>query len=255
MISSSLSTLNIAPSSKDLILRKSSQNSHLNVTKCKIDERLITDPMAFAKCFKYYAQFSNPYIDHPIPFDRISAKTLYKRHKADFKKFFAIFRKFDLKLTDYVVFFIGEMNLHTKSINTFFTKEMFQSYVKFLSDKAQVDKVCQLTIKSAQFLAMEAKRRGETTAIGCLKAIIRDRVLANYFFTGKLSAYFLAAIAGFKAVIPKLDQISKDELKVLDCRFESYKVATYSAFAEKYGKTINVIELTNEIISGKLSII
>lgn len=254
MISSSLSTLSIAPSSKDLISRKSSQSLNPSNTLFKIEEQQIIDSLAFAKCVKYYAQFSNPHIFRPIPFDRISAKILYKAHKDSFDMLFAIFRKFGLKLSDYVVFFIGEMHFGISSIDMLFSKDTFQLYVKFLTSKAQVDKVCQLMIESAQFLAMEAKRRGENTAIGCLKAIIKDRTLANYFFAGKLSAYFLASIVGFKAVIPKLDKMTQDELSPLDRKFESYRTIAYSAFEEKYGKAANAIELTDGIISGKLTI-
>ena len=254
MTSSSLSTLSIAPSSKDLISRKLSLNSHLSVTRCKVDERAITDPVAFAKCFKYYAQFSNPYIVHPIPFERIAAKTLYNENQENFIRFFKIFRKYDLKLTDYVVFFIGEMNKHTCSIDEFFTQEMFQSYVKFLTDKAEIDKICSLTIKTAQFIASETKRLNVSSATECLKAMIHDKTIATNFFTGKLSPYFLAAIPGFQGVIPKLDHFAKDELRNLSAKFESYQVATYRAFKEKYGKKVNVLGLADEICSGRLKI-
>ena len=254
MTSSSLSTLSIAPSSKDLISRKLSLNSHLSITRCKVDEHAIIDPVAFAKCFKYYAQFSNPYIVHPIPFERISAKTLYNKNKENFIRFFKIFRKYDLKITDYVVFFIGEMNKHTCSIDEFFTQEMFQSYVKFLTDKAEVDKICSLTIKTAQFIASEMKRLGVDSAADCLKAMIRDKTIATNFFTGKLSPYFLAAIPRFQDVIPKLDHFAKDELRNLSAKFESYRVATYHAFEEKYGKIVNVLGLADEIRSGRLKI-
>lgn len=254
MTSSSLSTLSIAPSSKDLISRKLSLNSHLSITRCKVDERAIIDPVAFAKCFKYYAQFSNPYIVHPIPFERISAKTLYNKNKENFIRFFKIFKKYDLKITDYVVFFIGEMNKHTCSIDEFFTQEMFQSYVKFLTDKAEVDKICRLTIKTAQFIASEMKRLGVDSAADCLKAMIRDKTIATNFFTGKLSPYFLAAIPRFQDVIPKLDHFAKDELRNLRAKFESYRVATYHAFEEKYGKIVNVLGLADEISSGRLKI-
>ena len=254
MTSSSLSTLSIAPSSKDLISRKLSLNSHLSITRCKVDERAIIDPVAFAKCFKYYAQFSNPYIIHPIPFERISAKTLYNKNKENFIRFFKIFKKYDLKITDYVVFFIGEMNKHTCSIDEFFTQEMFQSYVKFLTDKAEVDKICSLTIKTAQFIASEMKRLGVDSAADCLKAMIRNKTIATNFFTGKLSPYFLAAIPRFQDVIPKLDHFAKDELRNLSAKFESYQVATYHAFEEKYGKIVNVLGLADEIRSGRLKI-
>ena len=254
MTSSSLSTLSIAPSSKDLISRKLSLNSHLSITRCKVDERAIIDPVAFAKCFKYYAQFSNPYIVHPIPFERISAKTLYNKNKENFIRFFKIFRKYDLKITDYVVFFIGEMNKHTCSIDEFFTQEMFQSYVKFLTDKAEVDKICSLTIKTAQFIASEMKRLGVDSAADCLKAMIRDKTIATNFFTGKLSPYFLAAIPRFQDVIPKLDHFAKDELRNLRAKFESYLVATYHAFEEKYSNIVNVLRLAVEIRSGRLKI-
>ena len=254
MTSSSLSTLSIAPSSKDLISRKLSLNSHLSITRCKVDEHAIIDPVAFAKCFKYYAQFSNPYIVHPIPFERISAKTLYNKNKENFIRFFKIFRKYDLKITDYVVFFIGEMNKHTCSIDEFFTQEMFQSYVKFLTDKAEVDKICSLTIKTAQFIASEMKRLGVDSAADCLKAMIRDKTIATNFFTGKLSPYFLAAIPRFQDVIPKLYHFAKDELRNLRAKFESYRVATYHAFEEKYGKIVNVLGLADEISSGRLKI-
>ena len=159
-----------------------------------------------------------------------------------------------MKLTDYVVFFIGEMNKHTYSIDAFFTQEMFQSYVKFLTDKAEVDKICSLTIKTAQFIASEMKRLGVDSAADCVKAIIRDKTIATNFFTGKLSPYFLAAIPRFQDVIPKLDHFAKDELRNLSAKFESYRVATYHAFEEKYGKIVNVLGLADEIRSGRLKI-
>ena len=215
---------------------------------------MITDPVAFAKCFKYYAQFSNPYIVHPIPFERIAAKTLYNQNRENFIRFFKIFKKYDLKLTDYVVFFIGEMNKHTYSINEFFTQEMFQSYVKFLTDKAEIDKICSLTIKTAQFIANETKRLNVSSATECLKAMIHNKTIATNFFTGKLSPYFLAAIPGFQEIIPKLDHFAKDELRKLSMKFESYQVATYRAFEEKYGKKVNVLGLADEICSGRLKI-
>ena len=131
---------------------------------------------------------------------------------------------------------------------------MFQSYVKFLTDKAEIDKICSLTIKTAQFIASETKRLNVSSATECLKAMIRDKTIATNFFTGKLSPYFLAAIPGFQDVIPKLDHFAKDELRKLSAKFESYQVATYHAFKEKYGKKVNVLGLADEICSGRLKI-
>lgn len=58
------------------------------------------------------------------------------------------------------------------------------------------------------------------TAIDGIKDMIREKKLAPYYVTGKISKHYLAMIHSFSALVEKLDPISKGELMPISHRAE-----------------------------------
>ena len=81
--------------------------------------------------------------------------------------------------------------------------------------------------------------------------IIKSNKLAGYFVTGKISAYYLAAIPNFRKIIDSLDLVSKAEFRRLYNRYDKYHSDINEVFLEMKNIKINPIKYTDSELFNK----
>ena len=79
-----------------------------------------------------------------------------------------------------------------------------------------------------------------------LLAAIKNKKLSQLVVSGQLSVYFLAAIPGFKNVIPKLDRFARDDLAELYDRFDMYATDVNEALLAARNRYANPFKITQD---------
>jgi flagellin-specific chaperone FliS len=87
-----------------------------------------------------------------------------------------------------------------------------------------------------------------TSTSDFLRKLIREKKLAAWVISGRLSSYYLAAIPGFPKIIEKLDALSKDELQFISNRYDMYNTEVNKAVLAFERKKANPIRATDEMI-------
>ena len=101
-------------------------------------------------------------------------------------------------------------------------------------------------MKSARNVAKLSAEGGYASAKDFVLAAIRDRRLAQLYVGGVVSKYFLAAIPGFRGVIPKLDHFAKLEFADLLDRFDLYNSEVNEALLAVRKRVANPFKIADE---------
>lgn len=221
----------------------------------KLTDKQLTGPFA-AKLFKFYSQQTNSYIVYKQPLEKIQAKTLYQKNKKQFDKLIEICVKYGLDLNEYLKYFILVQKRHECHIHDqLVTYQMIKLFIDDLFVKAQRKKIYKYIMKSANNIADETIKLGFFTTIDFFRYVIKNRMLANYYLTGKISKYYFALIPKFKQLVSKLDPISKDEFQILCNMYEKYNVDSNEAlYQERNTKSLKIIAFTDKLIAQKRNI-
>ena len=215
----------------------------------QIDEQNIENAKTAARIFKFYAQFKNPNIQFKLPFKRIQAKSFYQANNNEFIKLVVIFNKYKLDLTKYIRFFIEVLDKREKDIkNDLISNASILKYCDWLKLLDKQNKIYKWYLKSANNIASECIKLGYFSTKDFIRYLIRNKKLAEYYVSGKISIYYFAAIPNFKKIIPKLDMISRSEFQKLYDRFEIYNEEITTAILKKTNYKANPIKFTDELI-------
>ena len=205
-----------------------------------------------AKTVKYWLHLQNPYSSRSIPISQIQAKSLYNEHKNTFDNAAIVFNKYQIDPMKYSKFFVCEFGKHAKDIDdTYLSPRTFNYFVEDLQAAEQKRKIFKNFIKSANFIAEQCIDLGYPSSKEWIRAMIQQRKLATYYVAGKVSKYFFASIPNFPKILPKLDQLSRDELNVIAERFDLYNSEVNEAFLFVKKCKLNPIDFVDTLIVSK----
>lgn len=199
--------------------------------------------------FKYYLQFTNKKLINIMPVQRIQAKMLYKNNKNIFDKCYSIFTKYNINIDSYIDYFINiekKSNYHLQS--DFLNIITITKFIDYLKINEHDKKIYSYFQKSVKNVAKLAVKNHFLSTKDFLKYIIHNKLIGQYYISGIISKYYLAAIPNMKLIIPKLDQFSQNELMDVYNKFESYNAEITKAFLKMKNQKINPIQLTDKLI-------
>lgn len=202
-----------------------------------------------ARYFKFFSQELNQNIIHPLPFERITAKTLYLEHKYQFNKLADICTKYNINIELYIQYFVSFLKKHERDIDTHLLNTYtFQLYVEYLQSKQKQKNILKYIIKSAKNIAHECIQFGYPHSIDFFKDLIVQKKLVNYYITGKISKYFLVLIPNFPKLVSKLDSLTRDEFYSICNNYEMYQIDSNLALKKYKIHVKNIFTFTDEII-------
>lgn len=207
--------------------------------------------LIIAKYFKYFRQETNANIVRPLPFERISAKTFYLEHKYQFNKFAEICKKYSINHENFIEYFVCFLKKTEKDIDSHLLNPYtFQLYSEYLALKQKYKNIIKYVQKSAKNIADECILYGYPHSVDYFRFLIQSRKLAQYYISGKISKYFLAAIPNFPKIITKLDPISQDEFSVIYERFELYNIDLNQALKRHKIHIRNIFNYVDDMIKN-----
>lgn len=224
----------------------------LQQTDISESQKASVDGLSVAKAVKYWLHLQNPYSAREIPLSQIQAKSLYNEHKVTFDNASAIFSKYGIDPFKYSKFFICQFGKHAKDIDaSYLSPQTFNFYVESLQAAEQKRKVFKNFMKTANFIADQCIDLGYPSSKEWIRNAISERKLASYYVAGKVSKHFLASIPNFPKILPKLDQLSRDELSVIAERFDLYNTEINEAFLFVKKCKLNPIDFVDTLIVSK----
>lgn len=215
------------------------------------DDKVITGLQA-AQHFKYYMQFKQSYIVDKVELRRIAAKSLYCKYKKHFDKLVEIFSKHELDVAAYIKFYVLSYQKSERDIRdsllSMKTVDAFIDYLKTIEKKQQIYKWFEKSVEniSSDCISMEFFSTKDY-----IRELVASKKLAQYYLTGKISKYWLAAIPTFKKVIDHLDDMSKAEFKEVYDRFDIYNTEINEAFLMLKQCKANPLKITDDAIFQK----
>jgi len=202
-----------------------------------------------AKYFKYFLQLKNPYVVYKLSVDRVSAKSIYQKHKQQFDLLAKICNKYQIDAIKYLDFFVNKLNKFEKDIDcSLITVNSINKYVENLQITTLHNNIYKNFLRSVDNIVEDCIHLNFNSVIDYLRHLISNRTLASYYLSGKISTYYFAAIPKFRKVIDKLDNLSKDEFRTLYERYDKYHSDVNEAFLKIKNIKINPIKYTNDAI-------
>ena len=178
---------------------------------------------------------------------RVSARGFYNEHKAAFDGLASFFDRYGLDLKKYVEFFAD--NIDNRGIDLdrdLMSKCSLEKYSEWMHGIERRSSIYGWFMKSARNLARMCLDQGYASPKDCLLAAIKDRRISQLVVSGQLSVYFLAAIPGFKNVIPKLDRFARDDLAELYDRFDMYSTDVNEALLAARNRRANPFRIAQD---------
>lgn len=212
-----------------------------------ISDAVITGPLV-AKTYKYYRQFVNQRVQRPVSFKMVQALQLYQRHQAVFDKFAKVFSKYKQPIDEYIRYLVNVQKITEATIEDIVDSHKFYDFCVDQEIKQQRAKIFQYFKKTAYAIAEDCVQLGYMTTIDYLKWLIQSKKLAQYYFSGKLSKYYLAALPSFPKIVSKLDVLSQEEFSSLCNSYEKYNIDIREAMRQEQKKVFSVLKYTDNLI-------
>lgn len=205
--------------------------------------------LSVAKTYKYYRQFVDPYIQRPVSFKMVQALSLYRRYQSTFDKFAEIFSRYNVPIDDYIRYLVNVCKVTDITLkSTLLDTHAFYDYCVEQNIKSQRTKIFQYFKKTARAIAEDCVQLGYMTTVDYLKWLIQSKRLAQYYFSGKLSKYYLAALPNFPKLVSKLDPLSQEEFSTLCNSYEKYNIDIKEAMQQEQNRTFSVLQYTDNLI-------
>lgn len=206
-----------------------------------------------SKIFKYYSQFNNSNISQPLPFERITSKSIYNKYKCIFDKIGELFEKYDIDVMSYLKFCILEKKINQKTIKTILSRYILLQYIEHEQILCKRKYIYTCFKRSVDFISSECIKMGYPRSLDYIRYLISEKKLATYYISGKISKYYLSAITNFPKVIDKLDQMSQDEFHQISIMYDKYHLDIKEAMIQENKQYINVFKYTDQTIEKKKS--
>lgn len=109
-------------------------------------------------------------------------------------------------------------------------------------------------MKSVNNIVEDCIEGGFASSKDYFRQLFKEKRLANYYLTGKISKYWFAAIPTFKQVVSKMDELSKEEFKDVYESFDIYNTEINEAFLRERSCKVNPFKFTDEVLSQRLRV-
>lgn len=205
-------------------------------------------PEDLVRLFKYYRQFSNKLLKCRQKFKNVMASGDYSRNRKSIDRLNRVLIKYRIDREGYVRFCATSGGCQSVSeISDFRRIKLYSDYLK---RRAQYGSIVYNFRRSAMNLADMCISNGTTPATELARIVMESR-LAYEYASGRLSKYFIASIANFKKIYEKLDQLNRDELRILYDVSDELHEDVKRAFLEYEKRVVAPLGLTDEMIKQK----
>lgn len=186
-----------------------------------------------------------------IKFKNISAKSLYFKNKDIFDRFFEIAVKYKIDIKSYLSFYVLKLNKAESSIPfDFLNVNTLNLYCENKKISEQYEKIYGYFNKSVDNIVNVCKEKNYQNVKEYLKRLILDNKLGELVISGKISIYYLATIPNIRQLIMKMDQINRDELKIILDRKDELNKSVQDAFLHMKSQYVNPISYANERLNA-----
>lgn len=186
-----------------------------------------------------------------IKFKNISAKSLYFKNKDIFDRFFEIAVKYKIDIKSYLSFYVLKLNKAESSIPfDFLNVNTLNLYCENKKISEQYEKIYSYFNKSVDNIVNVCKEKNYQNVKEYLKRLILDNKLGELVISGKISIYYLATIPNIRQLIMKMDQINRDELKIILDRKDELNKSVQDAFLHMKSQYVNPISYANERLNA-----
>lgn len=210
----------------------------------------ISDGYAAARAYKFYRQLANPRLARLVPESRVSARGVYAANKAAFDGVAAFFAKAGLDARKYIRFMAVDMNVRAADAGSkLASKWGLNMFAGRLAEEENRKKVYAWYRKSVDAVAEACLDSDCAGAADFLRRLIREGKLAAWVAGGRVSAYYLAAVPGFRKAAERLDPIGRAELAFISDRYDVYNTAANDATLAFERRKANPVKATDERVA------
>ena len=210
------------------------------------------DGLFAARVWKWARQEVNPHLKFKLPLERIAAKCVYESHREAFDRLASAFNNNGMSPLNYLRFFAIEWGgTESKIDDELCSERALSAFETWTAANEKRKKIFSWFMKSVHNIVDECVEHGWFTTKDFIRHLINEKKLANWYASGKISKYYLAAIPNFWKIVPKLDHFSKEELKLVADRYDMYNTEVNEAFLQLKKFKVNPIALTDALIYEK----
>lgn len=178
---------------------------------------------------------------------RVQAMGLYEGHKTAFNALASFFKDHRLNVSEYLKYFAENLDGRDANLDRdLLSRYSLEKYYEWLHGIERRRRIYGWFMKSARNLAAMCVDGGYMSAKDCFIDALREKRLSQLVVSGQISAYFLAAIPGFKNVIPKLDAFARQDLAELYDRFDMYSTDVNEAVLHAKNRRANPFKIAQE---------
>lgn len=127
-----------------------------------------------------------------------------------------------------------------------FSGRSLEKYYEWLHGIDKRRRIYEWFAKSARNLAKMCADGGFMSPRDCFVDALRRGKMSQLVVSGQISAYFLAAIPGFRDVIPRLDHFARQDLAELYDRFDMYSADANEAVLAARNRKANPFKMAAE---------
>lgn len=213
---------------------------------------ILINGITAAKFYKYYKQFKNTYIENPIQFKQITANSIYNKYSSSFDKLAKISIKYKFSLQKYIQYIVNKYDIQDKYLNRYLLNiKLIEEYITYEIIKCNRKKIFKYFQKTVNNIVNDCILYGYISSIDYIRELIKTKKLAQYYISGKISKYYLAAIPKFKDIVLKLDSISQDEFLPICNKYEKYNIDVKEAMKQELSKIVSIFDYTDNLIYQK----
>lgn len=186
------------------------------------ENSIVRDGHYVARVFKYYRQYTAPNIRFKLSLERIQAKTFYSKYARTFDTLARIFSDRGIDVHEYVKFFVLELGKTEMRASELLARASLMRFVEKKTKTRKFANIYEWYSKSVSNMAQLCVEHGYQSSKEGLRKLIAKHKLNTWYVCGKISKYYLCAIPGFAKVIPRLDDMTKNDMHELAERYDMY---------------------------------
>ena len=189
--------------------------------------------LELARTFKFLAQENNPHVKFKVSIGNVKFRNFYEKHKAAIDKLHFLTRKYYIDPRDFIEYSQKITKFYTPEL--IITPDVFKEYAVNLYTNKQYETIYRAYSKTVENISRTCVDNGIRPKEFLSEEFRKNRI-AYDFISGRISKYFLVTIKDFKKIYEKLDQMNKDELRIIYDATDELKVMANEALVKKTGR-------------------